>query len=71
MSPRGGTCSTVGTISNIWQILRKLGQQCRVMVEGAERARLLRLWQGKPFLQANVEILEEEFPGRSPPGWRP
>nr|WP_325302065.1 endopeptidase La [uncultured Dysosmobacter sp.] len=49
----------VGTISNISQILRLSPTAVRVMVEGSRRARLRRLWQTEPFLQANVEPLEE------------
>ncbi|MFR6087082.1 MAG: LON peptidase substrate-binding domain-containing protein [Oscillospiraceae bacterium] len=30
-----------------------------VLVEGEQRARLHRLWQASPFLQANVELLED------------
>ena len=49
----------VGTISHISQILRLSHTAVRVMVEGSRRARLRRLWQTEPFLQANVEPLEE------------
>jgi ATP-dependent Lon protease len=49
----------VGTISHITQILRLSKNSVRVMVEGRSRARLRRLWQTEPFLQANVEELEE------------
>ena len=49
----------VGTISHISQILRLSPSAVRVMVEGRGRARLRRLWQTEPFLQANVEELEE------------
>ena len=49
----------VGTISHISQILRLAPTAVRVMVEGSRRARLRRLWQTEPFLQANVEPLEE------------
>ena len=47
----------VGTISHITQILRLSKTSFRVMVEGRRRARLRRLWQTEPFLQANVEEL--------------
>lgn len=50
----------VGTVSRISQILRLSAASVRVMVEGSQRARLRRLWQTAPFLQANVEVLEEE-----------
>ena len=53
----------IGTVCHILQIIKTSDSSVRVIVEGEERARLHRMWQGKPFLQANVEILEEEFPG--------
>ena len=49
----------VGTICHILQIIKTSENSVRVIVEGEERARLHRMWQGKPFLQANVEVLEE------------
>ena len=49
----------IGTVSHITQILRLSPTAVRVMVEGRRRARLRRLWQTEPFLQANVEELEE------------
>ena len=51
----------IGTVCHILQIIKTSDSSVRVIVEGEERARLHRMWQGKPFLQANVEILEEEF----------
>ena len=54
----------IGTVCHILQIIKTSDSSVRVIVEGEKRARLHRLWQGKPFLQANVEILEEEFPGK-------
>lgn len=50
----------IGTVSHISQILRLSATSMRVMVEGRYRARLRRLWQTEPFLQANVETLAEE-----------
>ena len=50
---------TVGTISHVSQILRLSRTAVRVMVEGRGRARLRRLWQTEPYLQANVEELSE------------
>ena len=50
----------VGTVSHISQILRLSANSVRVMVEGRYRARLRRLWQTEPFLQANVGTLAEE-----------
>ncbi len=49
----------VGTISRITQILRISANSVRVLVEGECRARLRRLWQKEPFLQANVERIDE------------
>lgn len=49
----------VGTVSHINQILRLSSNSVRVMVEGRHRARLRRLWQVEPFLQGNVELMEE------------
>lgn len=50
----------VGTVSHINQILRLSPTSVRVMVEGRFRARIHRLWQTEPFLQANVEQLQEQ-----------
>ena len=50
----------VGTLSHITQILRLSQNSVRCVVEGRRRARLRRLWQNEPFLQANVELMEEE-----------
>ena len=50
----------VGTVSYISQILRMSATSVRVMVEGRHRARMKRLWQMEPYLQANVELIPEE-----------
>ncbi len=50
---------TVGTVCHIVEILKTSDTTVRVQVEGRQRARLHRLWQTTPFLQANVELLEE------------
>ena len=55
----------IGTISHISQILRLSPRSVRCVVEGRRRARLRRLWQTDPFLQANVEELEEETPSEA------
>ncbi len=62
--PREEDLYDVGTVCRIVQILRTSETTVRVIVEGIQRARLHRLWQTKPFLQANVELLEEDFPGK-------
>ena len=55
----------IGTVSHISQILRLAPRTVRCVVEGRRRARLRRLWQTEPFLQANVEELEEEEPSEA------
>ena len=62
--PREEDLYGVGTVCRILQILRTSETTVRVVVEGLQRAKLHRLWQTKPFLQANVELLEEDFPGK-------
>lgn len=51
---------TVGTVAHISQVLRISSSSVRVIVEGQQRARMRRLWQMEPYLQANVEELPEE-----------
>ncbi len=50
---------TVGTVCHILQIIKTSDTSVRVIVEGEYRARLVRLWQKKPFLQAQTELLPE------------
>ena len=64
MAPTEEDLYTVGTICRILQTIKTSETSVRVLVEGKQRARLHRLWQTRPFLQANVELLEEDFPGR-------
>ena len=49
----------VGTISNIRQILRMPGDNVRVMVEGQKRGRLLQVLQKEPYLEAEVQEIED------------
>ena len=49
----------IGTVSHISHLLR-MGNTVRCVVEGTQRARLKRLWQTTPYLQANVEAIPEE-----------
>ena len=49
----------IGTVSRVTQILRVSDRTLRVMMEGISRAKLRRLWQREPFLQAQVELIEE------------
>ena len=60
MEPGEKDLYEVGTVSHISQILRLSANSVRVMVEGRHRARMKRLWQTEPFLQANVELISEE-----------
>ena len=62
--PKEEDLYTIGTVCRILQILKTSETTVRVIVEGKQRARIHRLWQTKPFLQANVELLEEDFPGK-------
>ena len=49
---------TIGTISNVRQILRMPGDNIRVMVEGESRGMMLQLTQDEPYLKADVQKLE-------------
>ncbi len=56
----------VGTVAVVKQILRLPDNNVRVMVEGQSRGRMLRLTATKPFLTAEIEILNEpETPARA------
>ena len=57
--PGEGDLYEIGTVSHIRQILRLSPHAVRCVVEGRQRARLRRLWQADPYLQANVELIEE------------
>ena len=54
----------IGTLCRILQIIKTSETTVRVVVEGKQRGRILRLWQTKPFLQAHIELLEDDFPGK-------
>ena len=62
--PQEADLYQVGTVCHILQIIKTSDSTVRVIVEGEQRAKIHRLWQVKPFLQANVELLEEDFPGK-------
>ena len=66
--PQQGDLYTVGTLVHISQVLRVSDHVIRVIVEGKQRARLRRLWQREPFLQAQIELIDEPEPVR--PGTR-
>jgi ATP-dependent Lon protease len=58
---------TVGTVSNVRQILRLPGNTARVMVEGVSRGRLRELTQLTPYLTVSVETIEDEQKGKNTP----
>ncbi|MBE7003846.1 MAG: endopeptidase La [Ruminococcaceae bacterium] len=58
-SPQEGDLYTVGTLVHIAQVLRVSDHVIRIIVEGKRRARLRRLWQREPFLQAQIELLDD------------
>ena len=58
---------TVGTISNIRQILRMPGDNVRVMVEGQKRGRLVQLLREEPYLEAEVQEIEAAEAPRTTP----
>lgn len=56
---------TVGTVSNVRQILRMPGKSIRVMVEGVSRGILHSITQTQPYLVAEVEVLEQVGEGKT------
>ncbi len=66
--PQENDLYAIGTLVKISQVLRVSDHVIRVIVEGKQRARLRRLWQREPFLQAQIELIEEQAPVR--PGTR-
>ena len=63
--PQQDDLYTVGTLVRISQVLRVSDRVIRVIVEGKQRAKLRRLWQREPFLQAQIELIAEREPVRS------
>lgn len=54
-----GDLYEIGTISVIKQVLRLPGNNARVLAEGVARGRLMHLMQTAPYLQTEVQPLEE------------
>ena len=48
-----------GTLVHVTQVLRVSDHVIRVIVDGKQRAKLRRLWQREPFLQAQIELIDE------------
>lgn len=59
MQPGESDLYKVGTVCHIAQIIKTSDSSVRVIVSGRRRAKMRRLWQTEPFLQANVEVLRE------------
>jgi ATP-dependent Lon protease len=55
----------VGTLARIKQMIKLPGGTIRVLVEGVTRARLVELIAGELFLEAKLEVIEDET-GRTP-----
>ncbi len=66
-TPRAEDLFSIGTISNIRQILRLPGDNVRVMVEGVARGQLAGLCQTAPYLIAEVAEIEAGESVRSSP----
>ena len=52
---------TIGCIAGVRQILRMPGGGVRVLVEGKSRARFHRITAMQPYMEADVELIEEEL----------
>ena len=64
MRPDESDLYTVGTVAHVLQIIKTSETTVRVVVRGMGKGRINRLWQTRPFLQANVVLVEDDFPGR-------
>ena len=64
--PQEADLYEIGTVVHIAQVLRVNDQVLRVIIEGKNRARLKRIWQREPYLQTQVELIEE-LPARTGP----
>jgi ATP-dependent Lon protease len=51
---------SIGTVCNIKQILKLPGDTIRVLVEGINRGKILEYRDNVPFVQAEIEIIEDE-----------
>ncbi|CAK0773252.1 Lon protease [uncultured Gammaproteobacteria bacterium] len=63
--PSPGDIHTVGTIGTVLQLLKLPDGTVKVLVEGNQRARLLRFTENEDFFQAFAEAIEEK-PGEVP-----
>ncbi|MCI8868946.1 MAG: endopeptidase La [Lawsonibacter sp.] len=58
---------SIGTISNVRQLLRMPGDNVRVMVEGVSRGRIVSLTKRAPYLEAEIQEIREEESTRTSP----
>ncbi|MEQ8654270.1 MAG: endopeptidase La [Kiloniellales bacterium] len=58
--PTASDIYTVGTVGTVLQLLKLPDGTVKVLVEGAQRARILRFTENAEFFQAEAELLEEE-----------
>ena len=61
--PREKDIYTIGTLSTILQLLKLPDGTIKVLVEGSERAKILRFVEGQPYFRADVAVLGAEQVG--------
>ena len=59
-APQQSELYEAGTLVHVTQVLRVSDRIIRIIVEGKQRAKLRRLWQREPFLQAQIELIDEQ-----------
>ncbi len=59
-NPDADDIYTVGTVSTVLQLLKLPDDTVKVLVEGGQRARILRYTDNADFFQAEVELLDDE-----------
>ena len=64
LRPEESDLYRIGTVAHILQIIKTSDSTVRVVVRGMGKGQINRLWQTRPFLQANVVLVEDDFPGK-------
>ncbi|GAA0568182.1 endopeptidase La [Caenispirillum bisanense] len=59
-NPESDDIYTVGTVSTVLQLLKLPDDTVKVLVEGGQRARIVRYTDNADFFQAEVELLDDE-----------
>lgn len=59
-NPEADDIYTVGTVSTVLQLLKLPDDTVKVLVEGGQRARIVRYTDNADFFQAEVELLDDE-----------